>query len=437
MVRSPEPAAHAIALAARALDEGDRPRAEQGYRQLQRHPLLHPASWSNLAALGIGLGDAAGARAHAQRALQLARGNADAWVNFGVASWQLGQRRDAAQAMHRAIGLDPLNHAAALNLARMQQAIQRFDEARAILAAASTRDPRSRRLARALAEIARLQMDHAAAREYALRALELALHAFDPRLPGRSGLRAPAGPGVKAALLATCDRLQAIGVAYHLMAGTLLAIAKDGRLFPHDKDIDLALPDFDPAALPGLREAMLAGDEFSAFPPPPADEAVTVIGLMHVPSGVGVDLMLPRRQADGSMRNETGWPDQLASVLPPYRIGSLQWEGRDWPVPDPLAPYLAGMYGTDWREQVCTQAGVTYDRCYSDTMLSNASRTPDTIPHAVTLGLLRLLDALDAQAWSKAVAYCAQLLAREELAEVRRVLARLQAAGHDGLRADG
>jgi tetratricopeptide (TPR) repeat protein len=437
VARSPEPEAHAIVLATRALDAGDRPAAEQGYRDVQRRGLLHSVSWSNLAALAIGLGDATGARAHAQRALQLDRGNADAWVNFGVASWQLGQRRDAAEAMRRALGLDRRNDAAALNFARMQQAGERFDRAREILDAASQSNPRNLRLTRALAEIARLQMDHAAARTSALRAL--ALIQFDPGQPGTGGLRPPAGSDVKAALVATCDRLQAVGADHHLMAGTLLAIVKDGRLFPHDKDVDLALPDLDPAALAGLREAMLADGAFSAFPPAPAlaGSEITVVGLLHVASGVGVDLMLPRRQHDGGMRNETGWPDQLVSVLSPYAIGRLHWEGRDWPVPDPLEPYLAGMYGADWREQVSNHAGVAYDRCYSDTMLSNASRTPESIPRAVTLGLLRLLEALDARAWSKAVAYCAQLLAREELAEVRRVLARLQAAGHDGLRADG
>ena len=107
VARSPEPEAHAIVLAARALEAGDRGAAEQRYREVQRRGLLHAASWSNLAALGIGLGDADGARAHAQRALQLDRGNADAWVNFGVASWLLKQRRDAAQAMHRALALAP------------------------------------------------------------------------------------------------------------------------------------------------------------------------------------------------------------------------------------------------------------------------------------------------------------------------------------------
>ena len=51
--------------------------------------------------------------------------------------------------------------------------------------------------------------------------------------------------------------------------------------------------------------------------------------------------------------------------------------------------------------------------------------------------LLRLAHALQGREWSKAVAYCAQLLAREELPEVRTVLDRLQAAGHDGMRFDG
>ena len=81
--------------------------------------------------------------------------------------------------------------------------------------------------------------------------------------------------------------------------------------------------------------------------------------------------------------------------------------------------------------------GIRYDRCYSDTMLSNPSRTSESVPRAVNLGLLRLAHALQGREWSKAVAYCAQLLAREELPEVRAVLDRLQAAGHDGMRFDG
>jgi len=80
---------------------------------------------------------------------------------------------------------------------------------------------------------------------------------------------------------------------------------------------------------------------------------------------------------------------------------------------------------------------VAYDRCYLDTAVSSQARTPESLPRALNLGLARLSHALEGREWSKAVAYCAQLLAREELPEVREVLDRLQAAGHDGMRFDG
>lgn len=437
VTRSPEPEAHAIVLATRALDAGDRGAAEQRYREVQGRGLLHAASWSNLAALGIGLGDADGARMHAQRALQLDRGNADAWVNFGVASWLLKQRRDGARAMHQALSLVPGLEAAALNYARMQQAIGRGEQALAVLRSASAHAAESWRLALARAEQARLLTRHDEVREAVLHALRRLAATLDPALPGCSGLRAATEADVDAVLHAVCTELDALGISYHLTAGTLLAIVKDGRLFPHDKDIDLALPDLPVDEHQRILAHFGALPAFRIFPPPPPPSPVTVIGLQHVASGIGADLILPHRLPDGRMYNQMGWPDQLSSVVGAYAIGRLHWDGRDWPVPDPLEAFLADIYGSDWREQRRMDAGVEYDRCYSDTMLSNPSRTAESLPRAVNLGLVRLVHALGGREWAKAVAYCAQLLVREELPEVRRLLARLQAAGHDGLRFDG
>lgn len=437
MARSPEPEAHGIVLATRALDAGDRGVAEQGYRNAKEQRLLHPVSWSNLAALGIGLGDADGARAHAQRALRLDRGNADAWVNFGVASWLMQQRRDAAQAMHQALSLVPGLEAAALNYARMQRVIGRDEQALAVLRSASGHAPDSWRLALARAEQARLQTRHDEVRESALHALRRLTATIDPALPGRSGLRAVVEADVDCVLHAVCTELDALGISYHLTAGTLLAIVKDGRLFPHDKDIDLALPDLPADEHQRILAHFGALPSFRIFPPPPPPSPVTVIGLQHVATGIGADLILPHRLPDGRMRNQMGWPDQLSSVLGAYAIGHLHWDGRDWPVPDPLEAFLADLYGSDWREQRRVDAGIECDRCYSDTMLSNPSRTLESLPRAVNLGLIRLAHALIGHEWSKAVAYCAQLLAREELPEVRRLVTRLQAAGHTGLRFDG
>ena len=435
---SPELKARAIEQATRALSGGDRASAEQAYQAAAQAGLLHPVSWSNLAALGVALGDAEGACQHAQRALQLDPRSRDGWVNFGVASWHVGRRRDAAQAMDHALKLKPGLEAAALNLCLMLRSIPDNARAASILATALRHNPNSWRLYLEDAEVSRLLMQHSRVRHSILRALRLRVKVLDPTQPGTSGLRPPSGTDVRAALQAACDRLDALGVSYHLMAGTLLAIVKDGRLFPHDKDVDLALPDLDDASVARVH-ASLAGDaEFLMFPPPPQHTGrLAVIGVIHQPTGVGIDLMLPHRQADGAMLNEMGWPDQLESVLRPYAIGTLAWQGREWPVPVPTEQYLADLYGEDWREQVTESAGVVFDRCYSDTTLSNPRRTAGTIPMAVNLGLIRLMHALDRREWAKAVAYCAQLLHREPLPEVQAILTRLQAAGHDGLRFDG
>ena len=438
VVRSPELEARGVEAGIRSLAAGDRAGALAAYRACAAGKFRHSLSWTNLAALGIGLQDMAGARAHAKRALELDRGNPDAWVNLGVASWPLGLRRDAAQAMHQALLHAPGLATAALNYARMLQLVERPQEARRTLELAALANPAEARLPLAIAELARTQCDHPAVRREALRALRLAMAAADLRRPARSGLRADSGLDLQAALVAACDRLESLEVAYHLMAGTLLGIAKDGRLFPHDKDVDLALPDLDASAIEALRLAFSGDADYRMFPTGPAGGGrASVVGLLHAPTGVGIDLVLPLRDGDGRMRNAMGWPDQLVSVLRPYAIGRLHWNGRDWPVPVPTEQYLEDMYGADWREQVRTDAGVAWDRCYADTMVSNASRTAESIPRAVNLGLLRLVHALAGGEWNKAVAYCAQLLAREELPEVRHALVRLQAAGHTGMRVDG
>lgn len=439
VARSPELAAHEITLATRALDAGDRAQAQRLYAGMASVALHHSASWGNLAALALGLDDVAAAQRHAARAVVLDKTNADAWLNLGAAHWEAGMRQEGAQATWRALQLQSRLEAAALNMASMLRAIDRIGDARGLLDRASSASARSWRLAQALAEVARLQMDHAAARAAILRALPGRLAQCDLSQPARSGLRPGTGADVRTALEASCDRLDALGVDYHLMAGTLLAIAKDGRLFAHDKDVDLALPDLSAAQRETVYAAFAADAEYRMFPPAPEmpGRAPSVIGLMHAPTGVGIDLILPHRDADGCMRNTMGWPDQLESVLRPYRVGSMHWDGRDWPVPEPTAQYLEDMYGLDWRDQLHTAAGITYDRCYSDTMLSNASRTAESTPRAVTLGLIRLVRMLGSNEWPKAVAYCAQLLAREEVPQVRATLTRLQAAGHSGLRLDG
>ena len=430
---SPEVSAGAILHAMREFEAGGREAAASTYARALSQPYAHPASWSNLSALAVALGDAAAAVRHAQQALRLSPSLADAWTNLGVASWQAGQRRDAAMATHRALQLVPGLESAALNYARMLQAVDRVAQAREVLRAASQANPGAWRLQRARGESARLAGDAAEARTCLLAGLAGQARALDPGLPGRGGLRPPAGVDVRTALFVAADLLEAHGIAYHLTGGTLLALVKDGALFPHDKDVDLMLLDPAPAQLDALQAAAAQDAELRQ----PRKDDAEVIGLVHGPTGVGIDLLVARTVAGGAFHVSLGWPDHLASRVGPYATERLAWDGRDWPVPAPPEAYLACVYGDDWRAQHTVAAGVAYDRCYLDTAVSSQARTPESLPRALNLGLARLSHALEGREWSKAVAYCAQLLAREELPEVRAVLDRLQAAGHDGTRFDG
>lgn len=426
-----EPAAHQAMEATRLLEGGDRTGAERLYREAAAMPVAQGSGWINLAALGIALGDAQGARAHALRALQWDRGNADAWANFGVASWMLGQRRDAAQATHRALELAPGMEVAALNYAKMLRTVDRGPQAREMLQKAIRANPGGWRLHLALAENVRLLGDADATRRHALAALSLlrprlaqVIQAGSGPVPRDADGDAAASARVQQALFAAHDALSAAGLPFHLIGGTLLAIHRDGHPFPHDKDIDLGLPwDCDRDAV----AAAFAQGFRPVLPPGDARERAArewVMGFIHEDSGIGVDLMFARER-DGMVRFELGWPDQLACEFPAYPLQGLHWAGREWQVPSPPEHYLDALYGPDWNGGPTIRG---FDRRWFDTQVSNPSRTADSLPRAVNLALLRLLRAVQAGQGEQARALCLQILARERLPEVEAALSSLQAA---------
>jgi len=420
-----EPAAQQAIDATRLLSSGDRDGADRLYRSAAALPAGQVSGWNNLAALGIALGDFQTAYTHAYRAVEMDRAIAAAWVTLGVASWHVGKRRDAAQCSHRALELSPGLEAAALNYARMLQVVNRPQQAQKMLSLAVLANPDAWRLHQALAESARLTGDATTAREHALRALDRLRPTINPAQaemrpvePGKDADDTAAAARVRDVLFATHDALGAAGLPFHLIGGTLLAIHRDGRPFPHDKDIDLALPfdcdrDAVAAALAGHFKPVLRPDNPNALA-----AHRDVMGFIHRDTGLGADLMFLREQ-DGMAIFSNGWPDQLGCRMPIYPLQSLQWAGREWQVPAPPEDYLAAVYGPGWQQP----------QRYFDTQVSNPSRTPDSLPRAVTLGLLRLLHALQAGQWDKARALCMQLLAREPLAEVQAMLVRLQQAG--------
>ena len=411
---SPELGAHGVVQAIRSAEAGDRETAMRGYRDALAARFMHAQSWANLAALGIALGDPQAARQHAMRALQLDPRHSDAWANLGVASWHAGQHREGAQATSQALQHAPGMAAAALNYALMLRVVGRLVQANDMLANAVQANPGEWRLHMALAETARLLERHDIARRHVLAALGM-VPVTASQAPSPAAHRAENhGDLVIQTLIATSDAFRDAGLPFHLIGGTLLALYRDGTPFPHDKDIDLGVPfDVDRDA---VYQARAGG--FTPVLPKDDPRAVAsrqwILGFIHQPTGIGVDLMFMHPHGD-MVRLNMGWPDHIGTEMPAYGLEMLRWQDRDWPMPSPPERYLEGIYGPGWRKP---------ERHY-DTQVSNPSRTPESLPRAVTLGLVRLVEAVRAGQWAKADALGQQILAREDLAEVRRLRARL------------
>jgi hypothetical protein len=255
--------------------------------------------------------------------------------------------------------------------------------------------------------------DHAAVRTHALAAIERAVDVLPPRLVVVPRKPPHTVSRLGDALCAVGDFLREAAQPFHLMAGTLLALVRDGELLGHDKDIDLALPwECDREALAALFRASPA---FAAPSGPFEGARRWGFSVTPAPTRVGIDLFFLRHEADGVLAGAGVSSLMLYSRVRPFALGELEWRGRRWPVPSPPGQYLEDTYGPRWREP----------DPYFDTMLSNPSRTPDSVPAAVGIGLQRLCNALRARDWLLARALCRQLLAREQLPEVAALDAAL------------
>lgn len=436
VLASAAPADAPVLAALEQVQAGRREDALAGYRQAATAPLAGPAQACNLAALALGLDLPQEAEAHARRALALAPGLAQAWVNLGVAQWRSGRRRDGAQAMARACALAPALEAAALDLATMWRSVGQPTSACAVLQRASAALPRAPRIQQMLAECARLAGDVGLARSAALAALELVRPALRPEPAGQAGSMVAAHADredeaadtarMRTAMAAACDALQAAGIGHHLVGGVVLGIVRQGRPFAGDKDVDIGV-EFD-ADREAVAAAMAAGGFRAIEVPAAAADPRWCMGYVHPPTGIGIDLFF-KQPVDGKLRICLGWPDGLIFDLPHYQVGALHWEGRTWPVPVPVEDYLVAEYGDGWRSPTREVDGHRYDKRWHDTQLSSPSLHPDSVPSAVNLGLLRVLAALQERRWPKALALCDQLQARYPLPPVAALRAQLLAAG--------
>jgi hypothetical protein len=403
-------AAGAVAL----LRRGQRGASLRLYREAVAADSRQATTWSNLGVYALVGGDIAAAAAHLRRALRLAPGCADAVANLALVLMAQKRLQDTLQALERAIALAPGHAKAQANYGALLLATGDLAKAGDHLRNAEEACPGAWRIPYERARLARIRGDAAALRSHVLAAIGCAASSLPRGLPVLPRKPLHASPVLADALCAAGDLLRAADQPFHLMAGTLLALVRDGELLGHDKDIDLAFPwDCD---RDGLAALFRGHPDFSAPAGPITDDKRWAFSVTHAPTGIGIDLFFFQHGPDGVLAGLGREAAMLFSRVRPFALGELQWRGRRWAIPSPPEQYLEDVYGPDWRDP----------DPYFDTVLSNPSRTPESIPVAIDIGLLRLGDALQAEHWPRALSLCRQLLARQHFAEVAALAEALQ-----------
>mgnify|MGYP000978789779 CR=1 FL=1 len=345
-----------------------------------------------------------------RRALTLNPDFVDAHNNLGNLHRTLGRLEEAEACYRRALALRPdfaEGHnnlgCALLGLGRHEEAIAHYRQA---LASRPDYVIAHKNLGNVLTEHG--QFDPALA--HFRQAIELQFERL--RAQAANGIpfqpRPPRPPMSVTAGRATLDllraRLDAAGIPWCLLAGTLLGIYRDGDILPYDKDMDLAIP----AAIERRRvlECLSASGEFEYRQRFRhwSDDTYSM-SFVHLKQGTTVDLFFLHPDGEGHFIAGVDHPAQpMLCRIRRFDFAPHDWRGTRWPIPCNPEQYLEEVYGADWRRP---------DPGF-DTVLSNPNRLPESIPLVLCHGHERLHDCLLEQNWRRALAYCRQLKARRD-----------------------
>ena len=437
VVVSPEVLGQQVAEATRLLGHGDRAGAQRVYQQVLAAGPRDPLTWSNLAALGIGLGEHGQAREHAKRAIQLSPKSGDAWINHAVADWQLGQHQDAARAMQHALELSPGNPVAALNYSKMLRSVGRMAQARDLVLLAMRNGAATLELNEELAKLHRVMGQPHAAHELARVAVSMLVAQLQGAAaaswswqPVATAARVLPDRAVWREVLCDClGRLEPLDADPCLAGSAVRMYAMHGNLDGSCKDVDIALDRrvsheaLHAAFADGLRRYTWQGEGVLK------QGEIGVIGLVHEASGIAVDLFLQER-TDSHWTGSFSAPDHLTFRTPALDVEWVECPGMPMRVPlqMPLVEGLTGFYGVDWDQPYQVIGGQRIARHHLLKGLSTPALVAESILPSVNRGMLRLIRVVAARDAVEARALCWQILARGSVPEVEAVLQQLPAA---------
>ena len=367
----------------------------------------HPDVWTQLGASLVGADQSMKARDCFTRSLALAPRQPEVWNNLGMLLLHAGENQAALDAFQRSLALQPGLLPARRNACLALYALGRDAEAEALLPESSDR---SQLRGQALRERGELEAATEAYRE-AIRLWERAgdsapAHAWSPF----------SRDAARRALFEAQDRLDGAGLPFRLWAGTLLGVVRNGDLLDHDKDLDLAM-DWD-VSREAVVTALCAGGLFSVpwFQGILPSDRPWHRSFVHAGTGCTLDVFFLCPDGDSYLCGFDHRPIPVVSRLTALPQRDCLWSGRAWRVPDPPEHYLAEIYGPSWRVP---------DPTY-DTVLSNPTRTPESLPVVVCMAYFRLFEALVEGKGRRARALVAQILRRREDPFLIDLLSRIE-----------
>jgi Flp pilus assembly protein TadD len=433
-----EPTSKEINLLAKYINQKCFTKAETLARQITEQFPGHGVGWKALGVVFMSQGRFEESLVPLQQAAQLLPGDAEAHNNLGVILKEIGRLEEAEACYRRTLEIKPAYANAHSNLGNTLMKMGQLCEAEASFRCALTINSRLievhhnlgcnlfeqgryseaeasfRRALKitpanceALAELGivlpalgRLEEAEACLRQ----SLILLRTKLDKHVLLSSGRPNPRPvmnlEGARQTLFEARSRLMAANLPFFLSNGTLLGIVRNGDLLPHDKDMDIGLP-WD-VNRHHLLEILCSGNVFQNLRAERNNDADLQfnIALKHRNTNSGLDLFFYLPDGDHFMCSFNCRAQPMTSRPRKFSIGTLDWRGVSWPVPDPTDQYLTDFYGEHWR----------IPDPYFDTVLSSNCQTPESCDARRVFGYRRLFERLKHREWDKAMGYCRQLL---------------------------
>lgn len=321
---------------------------------------------------------------------------------LGVVYLTMGNFRAAEKCQRRTVKMCPTLGSAHSNLGITLVTLQEYQQA-----------------AESFQTALSLQPDHESARQHIARVLYLqgkndeALLRFRELLSQqmdliRAGKAQPAqvrppmqvAMGYKVLQLAK-QRLEKAGLPFFLSLGTLLGVVRDGDLLPFDKDLDIGT--FWEIERQRVVAAMTRDRVFSCsrWDTTQDRDAAWKLGFQHTTSQISIDIFFHKTDGEYFLAGFDHLPEPFISRPHKFGIGTIDWRGEAWPVPEDSERYLSDYYGSRWR---------TPDKNF-DTIISSKCQLSETRRSRIAYGYVRLHELFASQRWSKIVSVCEQVLA--------------------------